>query len=824
MSIGSGGLIAVNWNPASLSYLAELILGVFLSACAFGAPTFRGDRRASDATAALLGATFACVSVSIACSLLRAQVGGFYASYAMPWAPESSPFTLLMPWSSAFGGGALLAFVQFAYRFPADLPRSGRERGLVAAVMACFVALEAVIAVYSDRAELRNDIWFRSGVTSAWMAVATLWALLVFLRQFTAAQRAAGRSRQQGFIRELFARGLTREAAAARAYMLFLLLPLAHIAALVLKTHGPLRQVPLDAFSCWSVLALLASFSVIHSSYQAEQSSFMLKMITVSLALILGVISGFGWVIGPAYTADYRPPAMVQAGQTLRFSPDGRGGYSVLKTAFALEPATGTPISRASGVVRLPFAFPFYGKRYTTLFTSEDGVVGLDHRPRWIERAFGYGGQPLIAPLSIDLGADTRPTSPSEDVLARVEADRVVISWLGFVQANRPDERYSFQLVLFANGVAEMSYVALPQRPIYELFFPQAAPWFVGVTPGAGARVHWMNLDSGLTARAPPGQALIQDYYLGFLRHLNRLYAPIATLMLAATIAVAAGLPLFFRVNLIHPLGKLVEGVNRFHRGEFSTQVPVTYNDEIGYLTRSFNAMASSMHGLVNGLEDMVSERVEEVSRFAARNALLEERNRLAAELHDSVSQTLTSAALLADTLPVSLARDPELSAATVEQIKNLNRHALEEIRLLMTDLYANRLAAQPLAPALAGLEREFSRQHGLRIESDIRGEAKLPSDVQAMIYRIAQEALSNVARHANADQVTLDFEALPGQALLTITDNGRGFDPDAIPAGHLGLQVMSYRARHVGASLEVNTRPGGGTTITLVWISNVRH
>jgi signal transduction histidine kinase len=107
-----------------------------------------------------------------------------------------------------------------------------------------------------------------------------------------------------------------------------------------------------------------------------------------------------------------------------------------------------------------------------------------------------------------------------------------------------------------------------------------------------------------------------------------------------------------------------------------------------------------------------------------------------------------------------------------------------------------------------------------VRVEAslDVHGDRKVEADVQVALYRIAQEALNNVAKHAQATRVTLTLRLSDEQVDLTVVDDGRGFDPDAAAAGHLGLEIMRERAAAIGAVLRVASRPGDGTRLTVVW------
>jgi signal transduction histidine kinase len=202
----------------------------------------------------------------------------------------------------------------------------------------------------------------------------------------------------------------------------------------------------------------------------------------------------------------------------------------------------------------------------------------------------------------------------------------------------------------------------------------------------------------------------------------------------------------------------------------------------------------------------------------AREAAALEERQRLARDLHDAVTQTLFSASLIADVLPAIWRRDPTQGAARLEELRVLNRGALAEMRTLLLELRPDALLESDLPDLLRQLVEAFHGRVRVEASLDVHGDRKVEADVQVALYRIAQEALNNVAKHAQATRVTLTLRLSDEQVDLTVVDDGRGFDPDAAAAGHLGLEIMRERAAAIGAVLRVASRPGDGTRLTVVW------
>jgi signal transduction histidine kinase len=298
----------------------------------------------------------------------------------------------------------------------------------------------------------------------------------------------------------------------------------------------------------------------------------------------------------------------------------------------------------------------------------------------------------------------------------------------------------------------------------------------------------------------------------------NRIYQPIAVFILVSTLAILLIFPRFFHVSLNRPLQAMIRGVRDIQAGDLTTSIPVSYHDEIGFLTQSFNDMAAVQHDLVLHLEERVAERTAEVASYAAENARLEERNHLSRELHDAVSQTLFSASLMADTLPLVWQQNPQQGQQVLAELRQLNQNALAEMRILLLELRPSALIDKPFGELLRQLSTRVGVHAPLTVKLEIEQDCLLPPDVQTTFYRIAQESLNNISKHAKATLVSVYFEGMSTQAILTISDDGCGFHTNRVRAGHLGLDIMRERAATIGASLEIEAQPEHGTTITLIW------
>ncbi len=212
-----------------------------------------------------------------------------------------------------------------------------------------------------------------------------------------------------------------------------------------------------------------------------------------------------------------------------------------------------------------------------------------------------------------------------------------------------------------------------------------------------------------------------------------------------------------------------------------------------------------------------ITERVraEKVMRQAVATA---ERERLARELHDAVTQTLFSASLIAESLPRVWERHPEESQRALEELRRLTRGASAEMRTLLLELRPAALTEKPLGELLGHLAEAVTSRTRVPVTTTAGGDYPLPDDVQIALYRISQEALNNVAKHAEASTVSVTLSCQPEGAALRIHDDGRGFDPSDVLPDQLGLSIMRERAEAIGAALTIESQIGHGTRVGVVW------
>ncbi len=218
-------------------------------------------------------------------------------------------------------------------------------------------------------------------------------------------------------------------------------------------------------------------------------------------------------------------------------------------------------------------------------------------------------------------------------------------------------------------------------------------------------------------------------------------------------------------------------------------------------------------------LADQVAVAVQNARLYAQAQelAVFEERNRLARELHDSVSQALYGIALGTRTARDLLDRDPKKVAEPLDYVLSLAEAGLTEMRALIFELRPESLKNEGLIAALMKQAASLQARHGVQVQTDLGDEPDVPMDVKEALYHIAREALHNTVKHARASRVTVCLDAHEQSLILNVTDNGVGFDTGGAFPGHLGLQSMRERVGRLGGAIDLESTKGLGTHIRVV-------
>lgn len=251
--------------------------------------------------------------------------------------------------------------------------------------------------------------------------------------------------------------------------------------------------------------------------------------------------------------------------------------------------------------------------------------------------------------------------------------------------------------------------------------------------------------------------------------------------------------------GLTRRLESISNSADAWSHGDFSVMAPDESADELGQLSRRLNQMAEQLQNLLQSHQELAG---------------IQERNRLVRELHDSVKQQVFATTMQVGTAQALLPDDPEAAAQHLAEAEKLSRQSQEELAILIQELRPAALERDGLAEALETYTIDWSRQSGIEARVSAQGRQPLPLSVEQALFRVAQEALSNVARHSRASLVTVTLNYEDAGVSLTIADDGQGFDASQTKEEGYGLQSMRERVEGLGGRLQIDSDPGGGAKV----------
>jgi two-component system, NarL family, sensor histidine kinase LiaS len=251
--------------------------------------------------------------------------------------------------------------------------------------------------------------------------------------------------------------------------------------------------------------------------------------------------------------------------------------------------------------------------------------------------------------------------------------------------------------------------------------------------------------------------------------------------------------------GLTRRLNALTRAADAWSEGDFSVQPQDRSKDEISYLGLRMRRMAEHVQVLLQTQHELT---------------LLEERNRLARELHDTVKQETFATLMQVRAAKNLLDSDPLTARQHLEEAESLIKTSQQELGMMIAELRPAALEGQGLTEALRGFLDTWSQHSRIPADFQVQNERRLPLEIEQALYRVAQEALSNVARHSRASAVTVRLAFDPGQVSLCVADNGIGFDSSTAAGKGFGLLSMRDRMTALHGSLEILADPAGGMTL----------
>jgi len=308
----------------------------------------------------------------------------------------------------------------------------------------------------------------------------------------------------------------------------------------------------------------------------------------------------------------------------------------------------------------------------------------------------------------------------------------------------------------------------------------------------------------------------------------NHLYLAVQTSILGVLLIWPPGLntaPILYMVLIFRVIPRISAKAGFLWMGIFIALVLVGLGlDEGWFLGLVLTLLYSTVYLFVTTLavalrqlED-AHQQLQASSFLAEEIAAVQERNRLARNLHDSVTQTIFSMTLAADTARIQLDRDPNQVAFHLERLQQLAQSALYEMRSLVFELRPTTLSEAGLIATLNQHLEVLEKQHRLTVMLQVDGDEVLSKEQEHHLFRIVQEALNNIVKHAHTDRASVVLRFRNDWISLQISDEGKGFDPDSKPMGenHMGMSSMRERVEMMGGAFRLNSHPGKGTKILI--------
>ncbi|BAB04918.1 sensor histidine kinase [Halalkalibacterium halodurans] len=288
---------------------------------------------------------------------------------------------------------------------------------------------------------------------------------------------------------------------------------------------------------------------------------------------------------------------------------------------------------------------------------------------------------------------------------------------------------------------------------------------------------------------------------------------PILVPILLSMIAIGLIAGMMQSLPIKRKLDQILHGVLLYERGTFSHQIESEGEDELAELTDRLNRMAERVEEQVASLQRLSSERAK-MQETVKKAAVTEERQRLARDLHDAVSQQLFAISMMTAAIKQNLHEATEEVQQQMDVVEKMANTAQAEMRALLLHLRPAELEGKSLQQGVEYLLHELEQKQGFKITKRLEPMDELPKGVEDQLFRMLQEAISNILRHAQAHHVEVRFWQTERQVRLKLIDDGVGFDVQKETHGSYGLQTMHERINEIGGVLDIVSAPGKGTQL----------
>lgn len=252
--------------------------------------------------------------------------------------------------------------------------------------------------------------------------------------------------------------------------------------------------------------------------------------------------------------------------------------------------------------------------------------------------------------------------------------------------------------------------------------------------------------------------------------------------------------------GLTRRIHRVSQATDQWSQGDFSSFIQERSKDELGQLAQRLNRMAEQLQNLLQTQQEL---------------AVLEERYRLARDLHDGVKQQVFATAMQLGAAREMIDQDANAARKHLDQAEQLTRQAQKELTAIIREIHPATLENQGLVPAILELIKDWSRLTKISVDADLSNQGRLPKEIEHTLFRVTQEALSNIAKHSQATQVAIKLNLSRVDVSIMISDNGNGFDIHDAEGKGIGLRNMQERIEALGGVFHLESTPGNGTRLS---------